>query len=237
MKGGFEMKYPVCESCKCSTAMANPCSQCDMTITGPTYYQKFSGLTQLNLSVKGDSRTDNTRILFDFLNLITSFEIKDFVRMMLEKLPDYFFKVPASSTGKYHPKFAEGEGGLVRHTIMAVKIADELLRIEMYMPLLEVRDEILAALILHDGLKHGENNSPHTVFEHPVLMRDFINKNNNGNVFAYRISDLVASHMGQWNTNLRSEVVLPKPETKAQKFVHMCDYLASRKFFDIGLEN
>ena len=46
---------------------------------------------------------------------------------------------------------------------------------------------------------------------------------------AREISKLVATHMGQWNTNSKSKVVLPLPETAEQKFVHMCDYLASRK--------
>lgn len=35
--------------------------------------------------------------------------------------------------------------------------------------------------------------------------------------------------MGQWNVNLYSKTILPKPKTATQKFVHLCDYLASRK--------
>ena len=46
---------------------------------------------------------------------------------LIDSLPDYFFEVAAASTGKYHPKYAQGEGGLVRHTKAAVKIAYELL--------------------------------------------------------------------------------------------------------------
>lgn len=43
------------------------------------------------------------------------------------------------------------------------------------------------------------------------------------------IYDLIASHMGQWNTNDYVNIVLPKPKTQLEKFVHLCDYLASRK--------
>lgn len=43
------------------------------------------------------------------------------------------------------------------------------------------------------------------------------------------IACLIASHMGQWNVNLYSKTILPKPKTATQKFVHLCDYLASRK--------
>ena len=39
--------------------------------------------------------------------------------------------------------------------------------------------------------------------------------------------------MGEWNENKRSSTVLPKPETDIQKFVHMCDYLASRKDIEV----
>ena len=59
------------------------------------------------------------------LNYINNSRIKKSLIIMINKLPDYFFEVPASSTGKYHPKFALGEGGLVRHTKVAVRLAHE----------------------------------------------------------------------------------------------------------------
>lgn len=54
----------------------------------------------------------------------------------------------------------------------------------------------------------------------------FINEPN-----LYRL--IFRSHIGQWNTNRDGEEVLPKPATKEQKFVHHCDYLASRKFITV----
>ena len=36
--------------------------------------------------------------------------------------------------------------------------------------------------------------------------------------------------MGPWNTSQYSDVVLPIPKAPMEKFVHMCDYLASRRF-------
>ena len=47
--------------------------------------------------------------------------------------------------------------------------------------------------------------------------------------FVKQVALAVSSHMGAWNTNPYSDKVLPLPETEIQKFVHMCDYLASRK--------
>ena len=46
----------------------------------------------------------------------------------------------------------------------------------------------------------------------------------------------IRSHMGQWNTNKYSNVVLPTPQTGTEKFVHMADYLASRKCIEMNFE-
>ena len=39
--------------------------------------------------------------------------------------------------------------------------------------------------------------------------------------------------MGQWNTDYNGNEILPLPKNRYQKFVHMCDFLASRKFFNV----
>ena len=59
--------------------------------------------------------------------LIKNEDIRESLRVLIDKIPDYFFTIPAASTGKYHPSYAQGDGGLVRHTKAAVKIAYELL--------------------------------------------------------------------------------------------------------------
>ena len=61
------------------------------------------------------------------INYIKDTSLRKDLRKLISMLPNYFFEVPASSTGKYHPKFALGEGGLIRHTKVAVRIAYELL--------------------------------------------------------------------------------------------------------------
>lgn len=169
------------------------------------------------------------------LNLIRSLEIREITKNLIEQLPDYFFKVAASSTGKYHPEYALGEGGLVRHTKAAVRIADELFRMEMFNPLLNDRDFILAALILHDGLKHGQSLGVYTVADHPVQAANFIKENCEDKEIGEKIAELVLTHMGQWNTDYKTNmVIMPKPSTKAQSFVHLCDYLASRKCIEFN---
>ncbi|MBQ3543409.1 MAG: HD domain-containing protein [Lachnospiraceae bacterium] len=178
------------------------------------------------------------------LSWITNSNIREFAEVAISRLPDYFFTVAASSTGKYHPAYALGNGGLVRHTKAAVKIANELLGIETFGKYSsEEKDLIITALILHDGWKHGENYSKYTVAEHPVVAADFVKKVNKdekilANEQAERLAELIISHMGQWNTDRYKNEIMPKPNKSIQHFVHLCDYLASRKYliFDFGDE-
>lgn len=179
------------------------------------------------------------------LDYIDSEIMREFVGYCLSKAPDYFYTMPASTTGKYHPAYTLGEGGLVRHTKAAVRIAHELLRLEQYglMPC----DQIISALILHDVIKKGNNKSEYTVTEHPVLAYKFVNacllevadeyENRYGiplyKLFEIEVAEmcnLILSHMGQWNTDRMGRELMPKPCSEAAKFVHLCDYLASRKF-------
>ena len=171
------------------------------------------------------------------LYLIQNFKLRLCVARYLDTVPDYFFTVGASSTGKYHPQYTQGEGGLVRHTKAAVQIANMLLQLEQYDTLLIHRDEIISALIIHDTYKHGVEDTGHTVFEHPILasqkFREFAVGQECSTERIDLICDLVKTHMGRWNKSKYSDVVLEKPVTAEQQFVHLCDYLASRKTITI----
>jgi 23S rRNA maturation-related 3'-5' exoribonuclease YhaM len=173
------------------------------------------------------------------LNQIHNEKIKEFTIRALEKLPEYFWKIPASSTGKYHPSYSLGDGGLARHTKAAVRIAIELFNLDMWKFDEVQKDIILSALFLHDGNKSGKEYSKYTVHDHPLLVAEFIKTDEELNQILQRdiierIANGIESHMGQWNTTKYSEVVLPKPENGIQKFIHMCDYLASRKCIEIN---
>jgi hypothetical protein len=174
------------------------------------------------------------------LAYIKSDDTRAFVSHCLSKAPSYFWEVPASSSGKYHPEYALGNGGLVRHTKAADKIAKELLGLEQYSNIVKYLDEIIGALILHDVLKQGYS-AGHTVFEHPILSSRFvweIHYSYLGNVDGYVVAgmcSLIESHMGQWNTNEHTKIKLRKPKDPVEKFVHLCDYLASRKFIEVKL--
>ena len=56
------------------------------------------------------------------LTYLKSDRIRKACLAMTKLLPDYFYEVPASSTGKYHPSYSLGEGGLLRHSKAAMRI-------------------------------------------------------------------------------------------------------------------
>ena len=169
------------------------------------------------------------------LNYIKNEDIRESASYMIEKLPDYFFTIPAASTGKYHPEYAQGEGGLLRHTKAAVRIAHELLEnpaiCDKYTD--REKDLMIMALILHDGLKLGKEKSKYTKFDHPLLMAEYIKEEQDNLSIPKKeiqfLADTISTHMGNWTTDYDGNEVLDKPKTKCQNFVHMCDYLASRK--------
>ncbi len=169
------------------------------------------------------------------ISYIKNNKIKESLIYMINKLPDYFFSVAASSTGKYHPEYAIGTGGLLRHTKAAVRIGFELLGDpaigDKYTS--DEKDLMLMGLLLHDGLKLGKEASKYTKFDHPILMANYIEeeKDNLSLTDEERIlvCSVIKTHMGPWTTDYNGEEILEKPKTKYQNFVHMCDFLASRK--------
>ncbi len=179
------------------------------------------------------------------LQMIENEGVRHSVVEILKNVNDEFYHAAASSTGKYHPAYALGEGGLYRHTKAAVKIANDLLSLEWFTNLFTrlQKDYIIAALILHDTCKSGRNwDSKYTMHTHPIQAGDLVEdvlRDSTSPDDGEEIARLVRSHMGQWNEPGRwakydDRAVLPKPEQDDEFFVHLCDYLASRKFLDVA---
>lgn len=185
---------------------------------------------------------DRLKVFQTELKEIQTENIRKYAELAIQNvLPEYFFYVPASSTGKYHPEYAIGTGGLVRHTKAMAKIAIDVLGLEYLQYTQEEKDLILTGCILHDGRKSGaeEDKSEYTRADHPLLManalaeaeclRNIIPAEAENFLF-----DVITSHMGQWNTDYKTkQEILPKPETWAEFFTHLFDYLASRKYLTV----
>ena len=176
------------------------------------------------------------------INYIKNADLKESLKLIVDQLPDYFFYEAASSTGKYHPKYALGDGGLLRHSKAATKIGLELLNNPLigskYSP--REKDMLLLSLLVHDGLKRGLTEEKYTRVDHPILMANFILDNYQTFKLnledAKFISNVIKTHMGPYNTDFNGNVVLETPKNKYQSFVHMCDYLASRKCLEVPFD-
>ena len=181
--------------------------------------------------------------------LINNLQVRKFAQWITRNAPDYFFEIPASSTGKYHPRFSLGEGGLLRHTLGAIIFANHLFPLYNFNQL--EQDLIIASLIIHDMAKNGieilDNSqvvqeSDYTVAKHPLIICDYVEylyKNSDevddDIIFIFKegywdiIKGNVQSHMGQWNKDKAGNEILPKPSSSSEVFTHLCDYLASRR--------
>lgn len=178
-----------------------------------------------------------------FDSLIESFEnddLREYAKGLIETIPNYFWDVGASSTGKYHPQYALGDLGLARHTCALVRIMNHILNLDCVQEDFNSRERDLLRIagIMHDTRKSGNDDdykkSKYTRFEHPLLAAQVIR--NTVGISAEEIeliANTIESHMGQWNTDKRSSVTLPTPKNKYQKLLHICDYLASRKDIEV----
>lgn len=187
------------------------------------------------------------------LAYIEDADVRELTSIVINHIPDYFFDIPASSTGKYHPAYSLGQGGLLRHTKAACKIANDMLKLEWLQEndVENYKDYIIAALILHDSCKSGyPKHGRYTKHEHPLLATDLIRDSLESyeseaeldgdgerydkiHKYIIRVCELVSSHMGEWNTSNYSAIELPVPKSFDQFLVHMFDYLASRKYINI----
>jgi hypothetical protein len=125
----------------------------------------------------------------------------------------------ASSTGKYHPAFSNGDFGLTRHTKAVVKFV---LVICDAFPDLD-QDTMVIAAIAHDAFKYASDNDKYTSKDHAAEAANKLEE-----IGFIEEARLVRSHMGRWDSE-RSKGVKPKPEKFDERMLHLADYIASKK--------
>ena len=186
-----------------------------------------------------------SNMIAPILATIANEDIREFATVLVDGLPDYIWHVGASSTGKYHPAYSLGDGGLMRHQIAVVRFLNYFFELEQYATIGSRKMDLMrVAGLVHDGRKSGEQvdyeRSKYTKFDHPIQMANVI-RSYDGQYLNHDelefIAHCVESHMGSWNTDKKSSVVLPKPEDVYQHFVHLADYLASRKDLTMAFDN
>ena len=185
--------------------------------------------------------------------------LQKIVAETLDSAPECIQYIPASSSGRYHPTLSLGEGGLNRHVKAVVGIANCLIGTEIFKNLMlgfeendtttlsMYADAVYASCILHDCCKPDDTPKHGTVFDHPLkgakLFKEVASKYINEDNMEYMrivvplVYKGIASHMGEWSTAPYAKgIVLPKPSNNFEEFVHMADYLASRKFIDFNFD-
>lgn len=167
------------------------------------------------------------------LNLIVDEELRIVTKAYLDEcVPDYFWEDGASSSGKYHPQFSQGQGGLVRHTKAVVMFAEELLKMSTYAYMKDAyKDYAIAACIVHDTAKYGMTEFNKAEYKNHAR-NAAIAFNNFAKECDYQASEIllnaIVAHMGQWSTKKED-----RPFTNVDRLVHLADYIASRSFIDI----
>ena len=177
----------------------------------------------------------NSKFFEREIKQIDSIDLQDFVRWYFdERVGKWFWKSGASASGKHHPQFAQGEGGLVRHTRAVAMVCEELLRMSTYAYMrAEYKDYARIACLLHDTCKYGtaDEEDKDCYKDHGALAATSISLAWN-EFFDAPAPELllmaVRSHMGQWTENRED-----RPFTNIDRLVHLADYIASRDFWDI----
>lgn len=221
--------------------------------------EQFGGLLKVDSNVDLDysvpeptplDPTSKASLFEEEINRVTDAKMREALTWALNKIPDYFYLVPASTSGKHHPKYALGEGGLVRHTKALLGIAEQLFQCTGTFTLTEEDKNIIRfAGCIHDGCKDGiEAEEGRYAVDHPTLVTTYLNslvgtEGTTSEVLDFfksetweTVTGCVASHMGAWNKDFKGNEVLPVPKTKLQKFLHLCDYLASRKCLEYNFD-
>jgi hypothetical protein len=165
------------------------------------------------------------------LDLIKNVDIRNFVIKVFDNVPDYGFKVSASSTGKYHPVDERGNLGTVIHSRRVVKWA------VIFAEAFELTDPkdldiVVASSILHDLGKRGFGKEPSrwTLREHGSIMVGPMTRAREETGLDWDlftpIRECVKYHNGKWT---EKEVRKPLEEfTRHELCVHVADMSASR---------
>ena len=152
---------------------------------------------------------NNKSSIFDsILDTIESEDIRKFAERCIQTIPDYFWDVGASSTGRYHPQYALGDLGLARHTCALVRFLNHIFAVKCFGENFTQREKDLmrVAGMMHDSRKSGSDEdfqkNKYTRFNHPLLASEVIR-----NLKGHELSDdevemiatTIESHMGEFD--------------------------------------
>jgi hypothetical protein len=167
-------------------------------------------------------------------------DIHAFVLLALQNAPDYFWTLPASTSGRYH----QGDS-LVTHVKNAFRFAVEVVYMQYRVAKVWGEEDsqiFLGAVLLHDlcraGLpdqvRHGKDGKIHTDNLHPLYVREHTRKLKmpdtgktcEGVEWYERMMQAIQYHMGPWTP--LSDHMMMEPFAHLPNMVFACDFFASR---------
>lgn len=173
---------------------------------------------------------EKSAVFKDELSLIFNESIREFARLCIVLAPDYFFTdCPASSTGKYHPIDELSFDGVIIHTKKCFVVSYELCK---GLECEDLRDEILAACLIHDLRKQGLERSGHTVKNHPELAAQLVEQIYRdtqmiSNASFEVIRNCVGYHYGPWSVGRWKKPL--SDYTRAELCLYLADYIVSKR--------
>lgn len=174
------------------------------------------------------SKEDRLKFFVNELDEIKDKKKREFAEDLIANADEYFFTIAASTSGKYHPQFDLGDGGLVRHTRCVAFFA--LCEAESRCFSDEDRDLIIISALAHDMKKLGDGRGKHTVPDHPKWAAEYVWERYEATKLltkkeAMKVQAAVYAHMGKWG----AEDGMPMPNNEFEKSLQSADYIASRK--------
>lgn len=181
-------------------------------------------------TIDGRMRDDEVRRRLPEVELIEDDEIRQATLSALGRgVPEYFWQVPATSSGKYHNHFSRRRHGLWIHVKMVFAAYERMVRSYVEQGLITETEADMgrAAVLLHDMLKygHGYEDGDDTVTNHDKLAGHWLEHNSE---LPRQVVRAVKTHNGPWYDG-------PEPDSPLEQLVHQADMMASTKNVTCGV--
>jgi hypothetical protein len=168
---------------------------------------------------------------FRELEIIEEDKIRFETMKVISDAPDYFWEVPAASSGPYHNPYCRMKYGLWIHTKMVFSSYERIAESWERMGLISdmERDIGRSACLIHDLLKYGVQNeydgNSGAKQDHDILCADMVdNYTNLPALSTYAINE----HMGPWYDGR-------EPSTYLSLLIHTSDMIASSPNITVGV--
>jgi hypothetical protein len=209
----------------------------------------------LHMSESSQKMLVEAEVIDDLISLIEDDDLRGFTYFLLSQAHPDFWIIPSSSSGKYHPAWENGKGGLIRHIKGVGAFALSSMRRYGYgcdVPGMDpnniagMRDMLIFSVLLHDWGKNGHPKTgwgKHTTKTHgedtakiieeemlPKFLKIFPEIKNQEYLteMVKQATVAISEHYALWST----KKIRPTDPTISDlsKILAEGDYMASRKF-------